>query len=114
MEKIKCEKIFLEKIQCQICNSIIAKKSLYKHMKSKKCMNSKKNIIITCFDNDEYDIGKQENSTISDSEEEEIIEPVNKSNVIVLDLLEKKKIQKEKIEDLVKRIWKEEEEKKKV
>jgi hypothetical protein len=75
-------------------------------------MTSKKNIIITTFDNNEYDIGKQENSTISDSEEEEIIEPVNKSNVIVLDLLEKKKIQKEKIEDLVKRICKEEEEKK--
>lgn len=77
-------------------------------------MNSKKNIIITSYDNDEYDIGKQENSTISDSEQEEIIEPVNKSNVIVLDLLEKKKIQKEKIEDLVRRIWKEEEENRKV
>ena len=102
------------KIKCEICNSFILKKSLYKHMKSKKCMNSKKNIIITSFDNDEYDIGKKEDSTISDSEEEEIIETVNKSNVIVLDLLQKQKIQKEKIEDLVKRIWKEEEDKKKV
>lgn len=103
----------MEKIQCEICNSIILKKSLYKHLKSRKCLNSK-HIIITTFDNDEYDIGKKENSTISSDseEEEEIMEPVNKSNVIVLDLLQKQKIQKEKIEDLVKRIWKEEEEKK--
>ena len=90
-----------KKVECSNCKAIVCKNSLTKHKMSKKCMQF--SIFINPIDNHEtYNEDQSETkSTESISSEEK---PVQKSNFtnnnVVIDLMLKQKMQKEKIKHM--------------
>ena len=90
-------------VECSNCKAIVQKSSLNKHKKSKKCMQF--SIFINPIDNQEtlYEDQSQDNTTDSISSEEQP-EPVENNNVVI-DLMLKQKMQKEKIKNMCMRIW---------
>lgn len=85
-------------VECSNCKAIVQKSSLNKHKKSKKCMQF--SIFINPIDNQET---YNDNTTESISSEEQP-EPVENNNVVI-DLMLKQKMQKEKIKNMCMRIW---------
>lgn len=93
------------KVECSNCKAKILKSSLTKHKKSKKCIQF--SIFINPIDNEEtYNQDQSQNNTTESISSEEQPEPVEKTNNnVVIDLMLKQKMQKEKIKNMCMRIW---------
>jgi hypothetical protein len=97
------------RIKCFNCQALVLKSSMAKHKKSKKCMQYTIfiNPIDNCEDTLKYQSSIESTDTISIEDIEATTEQpkISNNNNIVLDLMLKRRLQKEKIKHMCMRIW---------